>query len=84
MGDSKLFVQLKLFIIPLIYLNVSIPFLFALGLSLFHMQMGSGDTYVRLGPPTAMTLVPMVPLMVAFFVDQRYIIQGIVITGIKC
>lgn len=54
-----------------------------MGLRLFETQMGGGDTYVRLGPLMAMTLVSIVPLMVAFFVAQRYFIQGIVITGIK-
>ncbi|MCY4081572.1 MAG: hypothetical protein OXF54_15110 [Caldilineaceae bacterium] len=45
--------------------------------------MGGCDTYARLGPLMAMTLVLTVPLMVAFFVAQRYFIQGIVITGVK-
>ena len=55
----------------------------ALQLHLFQTQMGGGDTYVILGLLTAMTLVSIIPLMAAFFVAQRYFIQGIVITGIK-
>ena len=71
------------FLTPLIYLNDSRLFPIALGLRLFETQMGGGDTYVRLGPLMAMTLVSIIPLMAAFFVAQRYFIQGIVITGIK-
>ena len=71
------------FITPLIYLNDSKLIPIALGLRLFETQMGGGDTSVRLGPLMAMTLVSIIPFMVAFFVAQRYFIQGIVITGIK-
>ena len=56
---------------------------FLVGLRLFETQMGGGDTRVRLGQLMAMTLVSIIPLMVAIFVAQRYFIQGIVITGIK-
>ena len=68
---------------PLFYLNDSVLYPLALGLHLFETQMGGCDTYARLGPLMAMTLVSTVPLMVAFFVAQRYFIQGIVITGVK-
>ena len=71
------------FITHLIYLNDSNLFPIALGLRLFETQMGGGDTYVRLGPLMAMTLVSIIPFMVAFSVAQRYFIQGIVFTGTK-
>lgn len=71
------------FITPLIYLNDAEKFTIALGLRLFETQMGSGGTYVRLGPLMAMTLVSIIPLMIGFFIAQRYFIQGIVMTGIK-
>jgi len=71
------------FMSPLIYLDDPKKFTIALGLRLFETRMGGGGTYFRLGPLMAMTIVSMIPLLMAFFVAQRYFIQGIVITGIK-
>ena len=56
---------------------------FLVSLRLFETQMGGGDTNVRLGPLMAITLKSIIPLMAAFFVAQRYFIQGVMITGVK-
>jgi len=68
---------------PLIYLNDQKKFTIALGLRLFETRVGGGTTIQNIGPLMAMTIVSMIPVLITFFIAQRYFIQGIVITGIK-
>src|SRR6185312_89877 len=63
---------------PLIYLNTPDKFTIQLGLRMLTTQYTSDI------PGTmAMTVVSLVPVLVIFFVAQRYFIQGIVVSGIK-
>ena len=47
--------------------------------------LGSGaSNVVSLIPGLmAMTLISMIPVLITFYISQRYFIQGIVISGIK-
>jgi len=66
------------FLGPLIYLNEPRKFTIAIGLSLFETQQSE-----NMGETMAMSLVALVPVLIMFFVAQRYFIQGIVISGVK-
>jgi len=66
------------FIGPLIYLNSTEKLTLALGLRLFQSQFG-GEWALLMAASTVMTL----PLVILFFIAQRYFIQGIVLTGLK-
>jgi ABC-type glycerol-3-phosphate transport system permease component len=63
---------------PLIYLNQTNRFTVSLGLTLFETKANTNIPQVM-----AMTIIAMIPVMIVFFVAQRYFIQGIVITGSK-
>jgi multiple sugar transport system permease protein len=63
---------------PLIYLNSTERFTVALGLTLFQ-----GRYHREIPGLMAMTLLSMIPVLIAFYISQRYFIQGIVISGIK-
>ncbi len=63
---------------PLIYLNSTDKFTVALGLTLFQGRMNR-----EIPGLMAMTLVSMIPVLITFFIAQRYFIQGIVISGVK-
>jgi ABC-type glycerol-3-phosphate transport system permease component len=66
------------FLGPLIYLNTPDKFTIQLGLRMLTTQYQSDV------PGTmAMTVVSLVPVLLVFFLAQRYFIQGIVISGIK-
>jgi len=67
---------------PLIYLNDQEKFTIALGLRTFETHI-AGATIQNIGPLMAMTIMSMIPVLIVFFIAQRYFIQGIVITGIK-
>lgn len=64
---------------PLIYLNSQKHFTVALALSMLHSSVIK--SYIQ--AVMAMTTVSVVPLVVLFFIAQRYFVQGIVITGVK-
>ena len=66
------------FLGPLIYLNEPRKFTIAIGLRLFQTQMSQ-----KMPETMAMSIVALIPVLIVFFVAQRYFIQGIVITGIK-
>jgi len=71
---------------PLIYINEPQRFTVALGLRLFQVGRsagGGGMLDVRMPQIMAMTIVSMIPVLLVFFLAQRYFIQGIVITGVK-
>jgi ABC-type glycerol-3-phosphate transport system permease component len=63
---------------PLIYLNDPDLYTLALGLRSFRTEYQVEWAYLM-----AATLVVMAPVMILFFVAQRYFIQGVVFTGVK-
>jgi multiple sugar transport system permease protein len=72
------------FLGPLIYLNSSEKFTIALGLRFFQIARGSEQG----GAPTlhllmAASILAVVPPILLFFFAQRYLIRGIVLSGIK-
>ena len=66
------------FMTPLIYLSETRKYTISIGLRLFQTQQSQ-----RMPETMAMSLVALVPVLVMFFVAQRYFIQGIVLTGVK-
>ena len=66
------------FLGPLIYLNETKKFTVSIGLALFRSQQSS-----KMPETMAMSVVALIPVLIVFFIAQRYFIQGIVITGIK-
>jgi ABC-type glycerol-3-phosphate transport system permease component len=66
------------FLHPLIYLQSQEHFTLALGLRLFQ---GEASTSWHL--LMAASLMSMLPVLILFFVAQRYFIQGVVFTGVK-
>lgn len=63
------------FLEPLIYLSSTDKFTLSVGLSLFH-----GLFYTQLEYLMPMSLVALLPVLLLFFVAQRYLVQGIVTT----
>ena len=63
---------------PLIYLNDPKLYTLALGLRSFRDEYSVEWSYLM-----AASLVVMLPVIVLFFVAQRYFIQGVVFTGVK-
>ncbi len=66
------------FLHPLIYLQSSDKFTLALGLRLFQ---GEASTSWHL--LMAASLLTMLPVLILFFVAQKYFMQGVVFTGLK-
>lgn len=66
------------FLGPLIYLNKKANFTLSLGLMTFRSQYTTDFS----GLMAASTLV-LLPILVLFFVAQKYFVQGIVLTGMK-
>jgi ABC-type glycerol-3-phosphate transport system permease component len=63
---------------PLIYLNQMDRYTVSLGLTLFQSEAGPNVPEIM-----AMTVISMIPVIIVFFIAQRYFIQGIVISGSK-
>jgi ABC-type glycerol-3-phosphate transport system permease component len=63
---------------PLIYLHNRNNYTISLGLQAFQTQAGPEWHLIM-----AASLVAMLPVLVLFFVGQRYFIQGVVFSGIK-
>ena len=63
---------------PLIYLNEPRKFTIAIGLRLFQTQQSQ-----KMPETMAMISWPLLPVLVMFFIAQRYFIQGLVISGVK-
>lgn len=66
---------------PLIFLNTPDRFTLALGLRMFQMSMGTygvGQWALLMAASTSM----IVPILILFFVAQRYFISGIVMSGL--
>jgi multiple sugar transport system permease protein len=66
------------FLGPLIYLNDPKNFTVSLGLQLLNSQYVIDTQRIM-----AQTTLSIIPVLVVFFVAQRYYLQGLVITGIK-
>lgn len=66
------------FLGPLVYLSTTDRYTLSLGLSLFH-----GLFYTQLQYLMPMSLVALLPVLLLFFIAQRYFVQGIVTTGLK-
>ena len=64
---------------PLIYLSDSDKFTLALGVNFLRSMRGGGDLSMQM----AASVMFVAPCIALFFVAQRYIVQGIVTTGIK-
>lgn len=63
---------------PYIYVNTKDMMTIALGLQWFRTEYGA-----MYGEMMATTLLMTLPIIVLFFVCQRYMIQGIALTGVK-
>jgi ABC-type glycerol-3-phosphate transport system permease component len=66
------------FLSPLIYLHSKSNLTIALGLRAFQSEHGPEWHLVM-----AASLVTMLPVLLVFFLGQRYFIQGVVFTGVK-
>jgi multiple sugar transport system permease protein len=66
------------FVNPLIYIQDSSKFTLALGLNQFRSLAGDKTNLMM-----AAATVVLLPILVLFFVGQRYFIQGIATTGLK-
>jgi multiple sugar transport system permease protein len=72
------------FINPLIYLNTLEKFTLSIGITAFKIGSAGGAVYEpRDQLLMAATVMMTVPILIIFFVAQRYFIQGIVMSGIK-
>ncbi|ONI39977.1 sugar ABC transporter ATP-binding protein [Candidatus Epulonipiscium fishelsonii] len=63
---------------PLIYVSDVDKFTMAIGLSLFK-----GEYSVEWNMLMAATIIMILPIIIIFFVAQRYFIEGITVTGLK-
>jgi multiple sugar transport system permease protein len=69
------------FIGPLLYINSQDKFTIALGLAQYRSMLGVGRTRWDLLMAASMSMT--IPIIVLFFVLQRYFIKGVVMSGIK-
>ena len=67
------------FFAPLIYLNSMEKFTIAIGLRFFQSAYGN----VKMGMMMAVSTITILPVLVIFFVCQKYFIQGIKMSGMK-
>ena len=63
---------------PLLYLWDTDRFPISVGLWVFKQMLRT-----EMGPMMAGTIIALIPVLVVFFVAQKYFVQGIVITGVK-
>lgn len=66
------------FLGPLIYLNTTDKYTISLGLSMFQ-----GIYYTQLQYLMPLSVVALLPVIIMFFIAQRYLVSGIKTTGIK-
>jgi multiple sugar transport system permease protein len=67
------------FLNPLIYLNESSKYTLALGVNFLRSFRGGGDLSLQM----AASVMFVAPCILLFFVAQRFIVEGIVTTGLK-
>lgn len=65
---------------PLIYLNTRSKFTLQLGLDVFSNNYGGFPQYNLL---MAVGLIIMLPVIIFYFIGQRYFIEGVTLTGLK-
>ena len=63
---------------PLIYLQSEKNWTISLGLQMFNAIYRNNDVYLL-----AASVVTLIPIVILYFVAQRYFIQGVVVSGIK-
>jgi multiple sugar transport system permease protein len=63
---------------PLIYLQSQKNWTISLGLQMFNAIYRNNDAFLL-----AASVVTLIPIVILFFVAQRYFIQGVVVSGIK-
>lgn len=66
------------FFAPLIYLQSEKNWTITLGLQMFNAIYRNNDALLM-----AASVVTLIPVIVLFFIAQRYFIQGVVVTGVK-
>jgi multiple sugar transport system permease protein len=77
------------FIQPLLYINSPERFTLAIGLANFRASFGSGLQSTGAGGRTRWDLLMAfatsmtVPVVIVFFLAQRYFVQGVVLSGLK-
>ena len=64
---------------PLIYINTSSKFTVSIGLQFLNSSMGT----TKIGQMMAVALIMTIPVMVIFFICQKYFVEGIKMSGIK-
>lgn len=64
---------------PLIYLNSTEKFTVSIGIQFLNSSMGT----TKIGQMMAVAVVMTIPVLVIFFVCQKYFVQGIKMSGIK-
>lgn len=67
------------FYTPLIYLNTTSKFTISIGLQFMDSSLGT----TQVGQMMAVALVTMIPVLIIFFVCQKYFVQGIKMSGLK-
>lgn len=65
---------------PLVYIQSRDNFTLSLALNAFNSEQGRGTNWNQV---MAASLVVMLPVVVVFFIAQRYFIQGVVFSGVK-
>jgi multiple sugar transport system permease protein len=68
------------FLYPLVYLNHDIKFTLSLGLQLFQSTFLYGSEWQLM---MAASVIVVIPVIIIFIVGQRYLVQGISLSGIK-
>ena len=66
------------FFTPLIYLNSTQKYTLAIGLQFLNSSQGTS----KIGMMMAVALVTMLPVLILFFLMQKYFVQGIKISGL--
>jgi len=64
---------------PLIYINTTSKFTVSIGLQFLNSSMGT----TKIGQMMAVALIMTIPVMVIFFICQKYFVEGIKMSGIK-
>lgn len=67
------------FFTPLIYLNSSQKYTISIGLQFLNSTQGTA----RIGMMMAVAVITMLPVLIIFFLAQKYFIEGIKISGLK-
>lgn len=67
------------FYTPLIYLNSTRKFTVSIGIQFLNSSMGT----TKIGQMMAVAMVMTLPVLIIFFICQKYFVQGIKMSGIK-